>query len=82
MKSRAEKNEGAGGHLEAGRANSGRVKPWLKSTGPKTAEGKAISRMDRYQGVKREAPRARALQIRAVLIKFRVLEQRGVTCRA
>lgn len=56
-----------------------RVKPWLKSTGPKTAEGKAVSSMNRYQGAKREASRAQARQIRALWIEFRVLERQGVT---
>ncbi len=56
-----------------------RVKPWLRSTGPKTAEGKAISSMNRYQGAKREASRVQARQIRALWTEFRVLERQGVT---
>ena len=58
-----------------------RVKPWLKSTGPKTAEGKAISSMNRYQGAKREASRAQARQIRALWIELEALERQGVTER-
>ena len=56
-----------------------RVKPWLRSTGPKTAEGKAISSMNRYQGAKREASRAQARQIRALWIELEALERQGVT---
>ena len=56
-----------------------RVKPWLKSTGPKTAEGKAVSSMNRYQGAKCEASRAQARQIRALWIELEALERQGVT---
>ena len=54
-----------------------RVKPWLRSTGPKTAGGKAVSSMNRYQGAKREASRAQARQIRALWIELEALERHG-----
>ena len=42
-------------------------KPWEKSTGPKTAEGKAIVARNAFKGGKRPALRARLREIREAL---------------
>ena len=39
-------------------------RPWERSTGPKTAEGKATSRLNRYRGGERELLRALARLLR------------------
>lgn len=44
-----------------------RWKPWEKSTGPRTPEGKARSSMNRWRGGQREALRALTREFRGLL---------------
>lgn len=55
-------------------------KPWERSTGPRTAEGKAISAMNRYQGAKQKVARENARDFRRVMkaIQLLTLEHRRV----
>lgn len=49
-------------------------KPWLKATGPKTKQGKAIASRNAFKGGRRQALRQEMTRLRAALRNLRIHE--------
>lgn len=66
---------------QARRETIQRTKPWLKATGPKTAEGKAAAaKRGQQHGQRSSEAKAMQLWVSSIQTLLQVLSKRGVIC--